>query len=267
VKSLEKVSGIWVVLLTFSLGLVLALLVPLYPSWLHPPIVAILYLFLEFLPLLFFIFTISQPMLSPYLLLPWIILNAALILFSSILVLSLSLSKPTLGDVIFCLLISIALIFPIITGLVMFLPLIIFIRRRFPTYKKEIRNSKLYRSVTNKKTAEEIEQEILARRREQIKNTIITDKSYEQFIYVNRAANKWRKKVEKRKETERNLLLNESGNVTINDGYGLDPVVEEERDLSLATRHSGLVNGGYSSLPRAEENLNRIENGKMVTDV
>ena len=63
VKSLEKVSGIWVVLLTFSLGLVLALLVPLYPSWLPPPIVAILYLFLEFLPLLFFIFTISQPML------------------------------------------------------------------------------------------------------------------------------------------------------------------------------------------------------------
>ena len=115
----------------------------------------------------------------------------------------------------------------------MFLPLIIFIRRRFPTYKKEIRNSKLYRSVTNKKTAEEIEQEILARRREQIKNTIITDKSYEQFIYVNRAANKWRKKVEKRKETERNLLLNESGNVTINDGYGLDPVLEEERGTTV----------------------------------
>ena len=31
--------------------------------------------------------------------------------------------------------------------------------------------------------------------------------------------------------------------------------------------HSGLVNGGYSSLPRAGENINRIENGKMVTDV
>lgn len=111
--------------------------------------------------------------------------------------------------------------------------MIIFIRRRFPTYKKQIRNSRLYRSVTNKKTAEEIEQEILARRREQIKNTIITDKSYEQFIYVNRAANKWRKKVEKRKESERNLLLNESGNVTVNDGYGLDPVVEEERGRTV----------------------------------
>lgn len=63
VKSLEKVSGIWVVLLTFSLGMALALLVPNYPSWLPPSLVAILYLFLEFLPLLLFIFTISQPML------------------------------------------------------------------------------------------------------------------------------------------------------------------------------------------------------------
>ena len=39
--------------------------------------------------------------------------------------------------------------------------------------------------------------------------------------------------MEKRKETERNLLLNESGNVTINDGYGLDPVVEEERGTTV----------------------------------
>ena len=63
VKSLEKVSGVWVLVVTFSLGLVLALLVPHYPAWLPPPLLGILYLFLEFLPLLLFIFTISQPML------------------------------------------------------------------------------------------------------------------------------------------------------------------------------------------------------------
>ena len=161
-------------------------------------------------------------------LLPWIILNTAIILFSSILVFSLSLQRPTLLYVILCLILSIALIFPIITAVVMSLPLLIFTRRRFPNYKKEIRNSKLYRTVTNKKSTEEIEQEILARRREQIKNTIITDKSYEQFIYVNRAANKWRKKVEKRKEAEKSSMLTE-GTVTVNVGYGLDPVLEETK--------------------------------------
>ena len=107
----------------------------------------------------------------------------------------------------------------------MYLPLLIFLRRRFPSYKKKIRNTKLYRTVTNTKSAKEIEQEILSRRREQVKNTIITDKSYEQFIYVSRAANKWKRKVEKRKEAEK--MSDEVNNVTVNVGYGLDPVVEE----------------------------------------
>jgi len=151
----------------------------------------------------------------------------------------------------------------------MYLPLIIFIRRRFPSYKKKIRNTQLYRKVTNTKSAKEIEEEILARRREQIKNTIITDKSYEQFIYVSRAANKWKKKVEKRKEADKKTL-EEGNHVTVNVGYGLDPVVEETHPSQLQHEdqpHSGLVNGGYSSLPRAGPNMNRIENGKMVTDV
>ena len=108
----------------------------------------------------------------------------------------------------------------------MYLPLIIFIRRRFPSYKKKIRNTQLYRKVTNTKSAKEIEEEILARRREQIKNTIITDKSYEQFIYVSRAANKWKRKVEKRKEADKKML-EEGNHVTLNIGYGLDPLVEE----------------------------------------
>ena len=147
----------------------------------------------------------------------------------------LSIPRPTLEYVILCLLLSIGLIFPLITGLVMYLPLLIFIRRRFPSYKKKIRNTKLYRTVTNTKSAKEIEEEILARRREQVKNTIITDKSYEQFIYVSRAANKWKRKVEKRKETEK--MLDEVNNVTVNVGYGLDPVVEETHPSQL--QHEG----------------------------
>ena len=63
VKSLEKLSALWVLLLTFILGLVLALLVPHYSAWLPPALVGLLYLFLEFLPLLLFIFTITQPTL------------------------------------------------------------------------------------------------------------------------------------------------------------------------------------------------------------
>jgi len=184
--------------------------------------------------------------------------------------LSLSIPRPTLAYVILCLLLSIGLIFPLIAGLVMYLPLLIFIRRRFPSYKKKIRNTKLYRTVTNTKSAKEIEEEILARRREQIKNTIITDKSFEQFIFVSRAANKWKKKVAKRKEEEEKML-DEANAVTVNVGYGLDPVVEETQlsqpQLDGLHHHSGLVNGGYSSLPRAGANINRIENGKMVTDV
>ena len=122
----------------------------------------------------------------------------------------------------------------------MYLPLLVFIRRRFPSYKKKIRNTKLYRRVTNTKSAKEIEAEILARRQEQIRNTIITDKSYEQFIYVSRAANKWMKKIEKKRSQAQDsppeTMIPEAemfaeGNVTVNVGYnGLDTVAEETHD-------------------------------------
>ena len=185
----------------------------------------------------------SQPrnqICSVYLLLPWIILNTCLILFSSILVLSLSISHPTKKDVLFCLVLSILAVFPIVTAIVMSLPAYVFIRR-FPKYKKKLHNSELYRQVTKRKTAEEIEAEIKERRREQVKNTIITDKSYEQFIYVNRAANKWMKKVEMKRNQTRQAPPSETlipeaemfaeGNVTVNVGYnGLDTVAEETHE-------------------------------------
>ena len=178
--------------------------------------------------------------------LPWIILNTCLILFSSILVLSLSISHPTKKDVLFCLVLSILAVFPVVTAIVMSLPAYVFIRR-IPKYKKQLHNSELYRQVTKRKTAEEIEEEIKQRRKEQVKNTIITDKSYEQFIYVNRAANKWMKKVEKKRSQAQappppdtnippEAEMFAEGNVTVNVGYnGLDTVAEE----SLETGHRG----------------------------
>ena len=63
VKSVEKLSAVWVILISFCVGLTLAILAPSHPPWLHPSLVGLLYLFLEFLPLLLFIFTISQPIL------------------------------------------------------------------------------------------------------------------------------------------------------------------------------------------------------------
>ena len=184
----------------------------------------------------------SQPrnhICSVYLLLPWIIVNTCLILFSSILVLSLSISHPTKKDVLFCLILSILAVFPIATAIVMSLPAYVFIRR-IPKYKKQLHNSELFRQVTKRKTAAEIEAEIKQRRREQVKNTIITDKSYEQFIYVSRAANKWMKKIEKKRSQAQDsppeTMIPEAemfaeGNVTVNVGYnGLDTVAEETHD-------------------------------------
>ena len=125
--------------------------------------------------------------------------------------------------------VSVLIIFPIITTIIVSLPTLIFIRRRIPNYRRKIKNSEVYRKVTGAKTAAEIEEEIKARRREQVKNTIVTDKSYEQFIYVNRAAAKWKKKVEMKRvnqETSEKKMFAE-GNVTVNVGYGLDTVQEE----------------------------------------
>jgi len=255
IKTLEKLGVLWVTIFTFCVGL--ALVLPTYPTWINQNLILLLYIFLEFLPLLIFCYTVSQPNLSSYLLLPWILVNICLILFSSILVLSLSISHPSKRNVVLCLVTSVLLIFPTLTALLLSLPALVFIRRRVPNYRSRVRQSRLYRIIFRKKTAEELEQEILARRREQIKNTIITDKSYEQFIYVNRAANKWKRKVEMKRNQEKDILA--EGNVTVNVGYGLDTVQEETH---LLDNGHHLTDGSH---PAA--NGNRIENGKLVTDV
>jgi len=276
-KAPEWLGILWATIFTFCVGL--AVVLPEYPAWLKPDFIILLYIFFEFLPLLIFIFTILQTSLSVYLLLPWIIVNTCLILFSSILVLSLSISHPTKKDVLFCLILSILAVFPIATAIVMSLPAYVFIRR-IPKYKKQLHNSELFRQVTKRKTAAEIEAEIKQRRREQVKNTIITDKSYEQFIYVSRAANKWMKKIEKKRSQAQDsppeTMIPEAemfaeGNVTVNVGYnGLDTVAEETHDTlhseSRIVPDYNKINGdGRKS--SSQENGNRVQNGKMVTDV
>ena len=58
----------------------------------------------------------------------------------------------------------------------------------------------IYRKLTEAKTAEQIEQEAKERRKEQVKNVVISDQDFAQFIYVGRATKKWKSKVMKKKE-------------------------------------------------------------------
>ena len=61
VKTLEKVSALWVIILTFCVGL--AVVLPQYPAWMNSNLILLLYIFLELLPLLLFVFTVIQPTL------------------------------------------------------------------------------------------------------------------------------------------------------------------------------------------------------------
>ena len=107
VKPREKFVACWVILITLVIGI--AIVLPTYPAWLNDDqnkyrsVLLLLYLFLEFIPMLSFISAITLPILSPFLLLPWIIVNLCLLLFSSILILSLSLSYPSITNVLICL--------------------------------------------------------------------------------------------------------------------------------------------------------------------
>jgi len=263
VKPLAKLAAVWVTGVTLVLGLVIVL--PDYPAWLeneqnkYRSVLLLIYLFLEFMPMLSFISAITLPILSPLLLLPWIILNTCLLLFSSILILSLSLPYPSVTNVLVGLFVSIFIIFPTLAIIFMYLPVLVFIKRRIPNYKQKIRRSKLYRIIFCKKTSEEIENEIIWRRKEQIRNTIITDKDFEQFIYVNRAAQKWKMKI-KKKTPEQDMF--EEGNVTVNVGFQLDTVQEEANNGDVVHDLNQAVSNG-DPIKEARDDTN----GKIVTDV
>ena len=283
----ELVSAGWILLVTFLIGLPIVF-VDYGEYGEAKEILLLLYLFLEFLPMLVYILAILLPTLSPHLLLPWVVVNVILLLVASILALSLSIPNPTLPIVLIALAISLLLIFPVLFAIIMYLPLIVYVKKLWPKYKLMLKKYKVYRKITGQRTVEEIENEILARRRAQVQATVITEKDFEQFIYVNRAAQKWKTKLKKNRkpveepEEELKDILEEGnlttveengGNVTVNASYEMDCLMQKARaqqsrngevvrkQNSQTAAHQVVTNGG------AEQQTTVNHNGKFVTDV
>ena len=284
----ELVSAGWILLVTFLIGLPIVF-VDYGEYGEAKEILLLLYLFLEFLPMLVYILAILLPTLSPHLLLPWVVVNMILLLVASILALSLSIPNPTLPIVLIALAISLLLIFPVLFAIIMYLPLIVYVKKLWPKYKLMLKKYKVYRKITGQRTVEEIENEILARRRAQVQATVITEKDFEQFIYVNRAAQKWKTKLKKNRklveepEEELKDILEEGnlttveengGNVTVNASYEMDCLMQRARaqqsrngevvrkqNSQTAAAQQVVTNGG------AEQQTTVNHNGKFVTDV
>ena len=283
----ELVSAGWILLVTFLIGLPIVF-VDYGEYGEAKEILLLLYLFLEFLPMLVYILAILLPTLSPHLLLPWVVVNVILLLVASILALSLSIPNPTLPIVLIALAISLLLIFPVLFAIIMYLPLIVYVKKLWPKYKLMLKKYKVYRKITGQRTVEEIENEILARRRAQVQATVITEKDFEQFIYVNRAAQKWKTKLKKNRkpveepEEELKDILEEGnlttveengGNVTVNASYEMDCLMQRARaqqsrngevvrkQNSQTAAQQVVTNGG------AEQQTTVNHNGKFVTDV
>ena len=287
VDARELVSAGWILLVTFLIGLPIVFVD--YGGYGEvKEILLLLYLFLEFLPMVVYILAILIPTLSPHLLLPWVVVNVILLLVASILALSLSIPNPTLPIVLLALAISLLLIFPVFFAIIMYLPLIVYIKKLWPKYKLMLKKYKVYRKITGQRTAEEIENEILARRKAQVQATVITEKDFEQFIYVNRAAQKWKTKLKKNRkpveepEEELKDILEEGnlttveengGNVTVNASYEMDCLMQRARaqqsrngevvrkQNSQTAAQQVVTNGG------AEQQTTVNHNGKFVTDV
>lgn len=284
----ELFSAGWILLVTFLIGLPIVF-VDYGEYGEAKEILLLLYLFLEFLPMLVYILAILLPTLSPHLLLPWVVVNVILLLVASILALSLSIPNPTLPIVLIALAISLLLIFPVLFAIIMYLPLIVYVKKLWPKYKLMLKKYKVYRKITGQRTVEEIENEILARRRAQVQATVITEKDFEQFIYVNRAAQKWKTKLKKNRkpleepEEELKDILEEGnlttveengGNVTVNASYEMDCLMQRAREQQsrngevvrkqnsqAAAAQQVVTNGG------AEQQTTVNHNGKFVTDV
>jgi len=282
----ELVSAGWILLITFLIGLPIVFVD--YGEYGEvKEILLLLYLFLEFLPMVLYILAILLPTLSPHLLLPWVVVNVILLLVASILALSLSIPNPTLPIVLLALAISLLLIFPVLFAIIMYLPLIVYTKKLWPKYKLILKRYKVYRKITGQRTVEEIENEILARRKAQVQATVITEKDFEQFIYVNRAAQKWKTKLKKNRKPmetepveelkdildEGNITTVEDGggNITVNQSYEMDCLMhrarvqqqeEQTRNGEVVQKHSNAVtNGG------ADHQTTVNLNGKFVTDV
>ena len=290
VDAKELVSAAWILLVTFFIGIPIVFVD--YGEYGEvKEILLLLYLFLEFLPMVVYILAILLPTLSPHLLLPWVVVNVILLLVASILALSLSIPNPTLPIVLLALAISLLLIFPVLFAIIMYLPLIVYTKKLCPKYKLILKRYKVYRKITGQRTVEEIENEILARRKAQVQATVITEKDFEQFIYVNRAAQKWKTKLKKNRKAveaepveelkdildEGNITtVEEGGNITVNQSYEMDCLMhraraqqeqEQSRNGEVVQKHSAqpavtaVTNGG------ADHQTTVNLNGKFVTDV
>ena len=245
----ELVSAGWILLVTFLIGLPIVFVD--YGGYGEvKEILLLLYLFLEFLPMVVYILAILIPTLSPHLLLPWVVVNVILLLVASILALSLSIPNPTLPIVLLALAISLLLIFPVLFAILMYLPLIVYIKKLWPKYMMHVRKSSLYRRITKTKTAEEMEKEIIWRRKEQVKNVVITDKDFEQFIFVNRAAQKWKTKLKKNRplteeaddekeisETAKNLETKDSDKMNMKLSESKEDLIEGKNDTEDNSDH------------------------------
>ena len=266
VSARELVSAGWIILITFLIGTPIVFID--YGSHGHiKEILLFLYLFVEFLPMVLYLLAVLLPTLTPHLLLPWVLVNTLLLLISSILTLSLSITSPTLTKVLLALSISVLLIFPVLLALLMYLPLVVYTKKLVPSYKKKLKRLAIYRKVTGTKTAEEIEAEIIQRRKEQIRDVVITEKDFDQFIYVNRAAQKWKSKLKKRREPEEELKdILEEGNITVNQSYEMDCIKMNqqrmEHDNGDIEKEPLITNGDFYP-PQTTV----YDNGKFVTDV
>ena len=290
VDAKELVSAAWILLVTFFIGIPIVF-VDYGEYGEAKEILLLLYLFLEFLPMVVYILAILLPTLSPHLILPWVVVNVILLLVASILALSLSIPNPTLPIVLLALAISLLLIFPVLFAIIMYLPLIVYTKKLCPKYKLILKRYKVYRKITGQRTVEEIENEILARRKAQVQATVITEKDFEQFIYVNRAAQKWKTKLKKNRKAveaepveelkdildEGNITtVEEGGNITVNQSYEMDCLMhraraqqeqEQSRNGEVVQKHSAqpavtaVTNGG------ADHQTTVNLNGKFVTDV
>ena len=280
----ELVSAGWILLVTFLIGLPIVF-VDYGEYGEAKEILLLLYLFLEFLPMLVYILAILLPTLSPHLLLPWVVVNVILLLVASILALSLSIPNPTLPIVLIALAISLLLIFPVLFTIIMYLPLIVYVKKMWPKYMTHVRKSSLYRKITKTKTSEELEKEIIWRRKEAVKNVVITERDFEQFIFVNRAAQKWKTKLKKNKEVvesekevsevdakENNSLIVDSGTVTDKDVVTKSAEADESDNMTdmndidvplVVPEDVPLLSHGELRVPPTTV----YDDGRFVTDV
>ena len=233
VHPLDLVSLAWIILVTFLLGLPIVLSDYGDQEELREG-VFFLYLFLEFLPMLLYSLPVLLPDLSPHLFLPWLAVNTILLLTSTVLALSSSIPSTSLARLLLALALSLLLVFPVLLAVLLYLPLLVYLRKLVPNYVSVVRASRAYRRLTGARTASQVEEGIILRRKEQVRNIVITERDFEQFIFVNRAAQKWKLKLKKNQDQAEELkdILNKT-DFLVNNQTQLETGHEKSKDIDI----------------------------------